>query len=53
MMQFDGHGIERHRPVLEAIQVDYIIDHTGKFLAPLSRLRRARSSRVRYQPAQK
>lgn len=36
MVQFDGREIERHRPALEATQVDYIIDHTGKFLAPVS-----------------
>lgn len=36
MVQFDGRDIERHRPALEAIQTDYIIDHSGKFLEPVA-----------------
>lgn len=36
MVQFDGREIEHHRPALEAIAADYIIDHTGKFLEPVS-----------------
>ena len=33
--QFDGRKIEDYRPILEAIEGDYTVDHAGKFLEPV------------------
>lgn len=35
MVQFDGREIDRHLPALRAIETDYIIDHSGKFMEPV------------------
>ena len=35
-VQFDGREMLDHMPLLEQIQGDYVIDHTGKFLEPVS-----------------
>ncbi len=36
MVQFDGRDMVEHVPLLEKIQGDYVIDHTGKFLKPVA-----------------
>lgn len=36
IVQFDGRDMIQHVPQLEKIQGDYVIDHTGKFLKPVS-----------------
>lgn len=35
IVQFDGRDMIERRPILEALQGDYIIDHAGKFLEPV------------------
>lgn len=35
IVQFDGRDMEARRPILEALQGDYVIDHAGKFLEPV------------------
>jgi D-galactarolactone isomerase len=35
IVQFDGRNMAEHAPLLERIQGDYVIDHTGKFLEPV------------------
>jgi D-galactarolactone isomerase len=35
IVQFDGRNMVEHVPLLEKIQGDYVIDHTGKFLEPV------------------
>ncbi len=35
IVQFNGRDIERHLDALEAIEVDYTIDHLGKFIDPV------------------
>lgn len=34
--QFDGRGLEEHAEILARIQGDYVIDHTAKYLEPVS-----------------
>jgi D-galactarolactone isomerase len=36
IVQFNGNEMEARRPALEALQGDYIIDHAGKFIPPVS-----------------
>ncbi|MCL6415110.1 amidohydrolase family protein [Aestuariirhabdus sp. Z084] len=36
IIQFDGRSIVERAPLLEQIQGDYVIDHIGKFLRPVS-----------------
>ncbi len=36
IVQFDGRQMVERQPVLEQIDNDYIIDHTGKYLTPVS-----------------
>lgn len=36
IVQFDGRDILQHKALLENIKGDYVIDHTGKFLEPVS-----------------
>jgi D-galactarolactone isomerase len=36
IVQFDGREIFQYKDLLEKVQGDYIIDHTGKFLEPVS-----------------
>ena len=36
IVQFDGREILDHQPTLEKIEGDYVIDHLGKFLEPVS-----------------
>ncbi|MEQ8354323.1 MAG: amidohydrolase family protein [Kiloniellaceae bacterium] len=36
IVQFNGRDLPERLPVLEAIQGDYVIDHAGKFIPPLS-----------------
>ena len=34
--QFDGRSLEEHAKILERIDGDYVVDHTGKFLEPVA-----------------
>lgn len=36
IVQFNGREIEQHMDALRAIEVDYVIDHIGKFMDPVS-----------------
>mgnify|MGYP000250214482 CR=1 FL=1 len=36
IVQFDGRDIAGYRPILEQISGDYVIDHAGKFLEPVT-----------------
>ena len=36
IVQFNGRDMLERRPMLEALQGDYIIDHAGKFIPPVS-----------------
>ncbi len=36
IVQFDGRNMVEHVPLLEKIQGNYVIDHTGKFLEPVA-----------------
>jgi D-galactarolactone isomerase len=35
-VQFNGNDMLERRPALDALQGDYIIDHAGKFIPPVS-----------------
>ncbi|MGL1921920.1 MAG: amidohydrolase family protein [Hyphomicrobiales bacterium] len=36
IVQFDGREMVQHEPLLKQIQGDYVIDHTGKYIEPVS-----------------